>query len=750
MRRLSSDRWYLVLAVVALVGGWRTPAGAQTTTRSTQSAESNLGTGLTEIVVTAQKREERLLDVPVSVTAFNASDLAEQNILQIQDYLARVPGLAENGQTSGRVTLAIRGITTGNATNSTVGVTIDDVPIGTTINTAYGNVLVPELDPAILDRIEVLKGPQGTLYGASSLGGLLKYVTVAPKLDRTAGQIEVDGSSVAHGGDGYGVRGSTNIPLIADSLAANVSGFYRRDPGYVDDLETGRKDVNSAETYGGRLSTLWKMSDAVSLRVSAMLQQVHGFGSSDIDTGDTLSPLNGQLAQSRLPGTGGYQRKFQLYDATLNVDLGWAALTSITGYQRSAFASEEDQGIALGFYTALAGFSNVGAHATIIGNTNKFTQEIRLASTGTHMIDWVVGGFFTNESSFGAFHLVAADLASGAFVGEVLPDYYPQTYREYAGFGDVTYHFNERFDVQLGGRYAANHQHYHETIAGGIGPLFYGPSGYLNDDTSDDHAVTYLLTPRYRFSDNVNVYARIASGYRPGSTNTVLPSSGLPRTYKADTTESYELGTKGEFLDHRLSVDLSVFDVEWHKIQLIQIDPATQFAFFTNAGRAKSRGAELAVAAAPLTGMTITGTLAYTDATLSEALTGGAAGNAGDALPYSAKWSGSLVADQRFNVTSSVEGLVGVGVNYVGNRFSSFPSFGYVNPRLELPSYTTLDAHAGAVANGWKVTLYAKNLTDKLGILSADPASSTVLGNNRIQIIRPRTIGLSVAKQFGL
>lgn len=729
------------LAAFALSGIWPNHAGAQMAI----PANGTENAGLAEIIVTAQKREERLLDVPVSVTALDASTLAQQNVIQIQDYIAQVPGLAENTGQSGRVSLAIRGITTGTGNNSTVGVTIDDVPIGTVVGTSYGSVLVPELDPSILERIEVLKGPQGTLYGASSLGGLLKYVTLAPKLDQTSGRFEVDGSSVDHGGDGYGMRGFANIPLIADFLAANVSAFYRRDPGYVDNIVTNRNDVNSAETYGGRASTLWKVSDAVTLRVAALYQEVHGFGSSLIDTGNSLTPLNDRLTQSFIPGTGGYQRTLQLYDATLNVDLGWAALTSITGYQRSAFYSIEDQGIALGYITAAAtGSNNYGTNVYNPGDTNKFTQEIRLASTGTHFLDWRAGAFFTNESSFGAYNISATNLATGAFVEDVFPDYYPQTYREYALFGDVTYHVTSQFDMQVGARYSENYQHYHETITG---PLYEPPNSYLAIAESHDHSLTYLVTPQYRFTPDFNVYARIASGYRPGGPN---PGSGFgfPKSYAADTTESYELGAKGEFLEHRLSVDMSAFYVDWNKIQLQQIDPTTQFVYFTNAGRASSRGLELAVAAAPIEGLKITGTLAYTDATLSQATTGGVIANAGDRLPFSSKWSASLFADQQFKITGPVSGFVGAGISYVGDRLMAFPTAGSVNPRLEVPSYTTLDAHTGVDTNGWTVTFYAKNLTDKLGIISAAPAATNVPGTNQIDIIRPRTLGLSVVKTF--
>ena len=191
---------------------------------------------LSEIIVTAQKREERIQDVPVSVTALKADDLLDRNQLRFEDFYVNAPGLSvAPDQLEGTARLAIRGLTTGGLSNPTVGVVVDDVPYGSSTGIGSGYV-VPNIDPTDLERIEILRGPQGTLYGASSMGGLVKYVTVDPSTDGLSGRFESDVDSVKNGeGLGYGVRGSVNVPL-SDVFAIRVSGFDRRDPGYIDKI----------------------------------------------------------------------------------------------------------------------------------------------------------------------------------------------------------------------------------------------------------------------------------------------------------------------------------------------------------------------------------------------------------------------------------------------------------------------------------------------------------------------------------
>ena len=228
---------------------------------------------LQEVVVTAQKREERLQDVPVPVTAISAESLAQSNLSNLEDYYATVPGLSlTNSGYPGASTLAIRGITTAGGT-PTVETTIDDVPVGNGSPLAQGGFF-PSIDPSDLSRVEVLRGPQGTLYGAAALGGLVKFVTADPATDAFFGRIQSHTESVNHGdGLGYGVDGGVNVP-VTDTTAFRVSGFTRTVPGYIDNPVLKEDGTNRVDSAGGLASFLWKPSADLSVKLGALIQDI--------------------------------------------------------------------------------------------------------------------------------------------------------------------------------------------------------------------------------------------------------------------------------------------------------------------------------------------------------------------------------------------------------------------------------------------------------------------------------------------
>jgi outer membrane receptor protein involved in Fe transport len=242
-------RTLVVRIGIALVAAITCSAMAQTGATEPDSPQAVRGEG---IVVTAEKRPELIQDVPVPVTSLNASSLLDTNQLLVREYYDKVPGFNMMPSVQSNQTLVIRGITTGFG-NPTVAVMIDDVPFGASTNLGGGNV-VPDLDPGDLERIEVLRGPQGALYGTSSMGGLLKFVTKAPSIGQASGRIQGGISGVTNGVDaGYNIRGSGNLP-VADDLAIRVSGFARREPGYVDNPVRSIVGLNGQDVSGGQVS----------------------------------------------------------------------------------------------------------------------------------------------------------------------------------------------------------------------------------------------------------------------------------------------------------------------------------------------------------------------------------------------------------------------------------------------------------------------------------------------------------------
>jgi iron complex outermembrane recepter protein len=691
---------------------------------SARHSKSSPSRDITEVVVTAQKRSERLQDVPVPVTSINAESLVSSNQLRLQDYSTRIAGFSVVPGIQSSTFLTIRGITTVGQ-NPTVGVTVDDMPYGASTGGGGGGA-VPDIDPSELARVEVLRGPQGTLYGASSMGGLLKYVTVDPSTEKLSGQVQAGLSSVYKGDDlGYNVRGSVNIP-ISDSIAMRASGFRRRDPGYIDDPALHIDDINRVDVSGGRLSALWKASDLFSLKLSALFQDTEGAGSSDVGfSGVYGTPTLGDLQQNYLLGTGWYDREIQAYSAVVTADFGRVNLTSVSGYNVNTFSDSLDASFFFGDLTrAIYGVG--GAPIVDDYRTSKFTQEIRLQLPIGARVDWLVGAFYTDEDSKNAQEVVAVDPATGLEVGSLFVNAFRPTFEEYAAFTNVTFQITDRLDVQLGGRQSETRQVVESSVR----------------QASTASVFTYLLTPRFKVSTDLMLYARLASGYRPGGGGATGPTDfcvvfQFPCEYKPDKTQNYEVGLKGEFLDRRLSVDASLFYIDWKDIQVVAFDPNSRTNFSTNGSGARSQGLELAIESRPLNGLTLAATIAAIDAELTEDFPPGPVeADAGDRLPLSSRFSGSFSLDQDFLLTTGLTGFLGGSVSYVGERAAGIGTDGPDN----YPAYAKTDFRAGVRSDTWAVNVFVNNATDKRALLYRAFAFSTY--------IQPRTVGLSLVRMF--
>jgi iron complex outermembrane recepter protein len=698
---------------------------------SSSSENSNsLSTGISEIIVTAQKREERLQDVPIPVTALSADQLVAANQLRIEDYYSSVPGLNFVESSSGSAQLlSIRGITTGFA-NPTTGVTVDDVPFGSSTGQG-GSQVVPDIDPGDLARIEVLRGPQGTLYGASSMGGLLKFVTVNPSTDSLSGQVQAGLSGVENSdGIGYNVRGSANVPL-SDTMAVRISAFHREDPGYIDNPVIPVNGINEAKVNGGRLAGLWRPSGDFSIKVSALLQDTKGGGSSDVD----VLPSLGDLQQNYPRNVGEYERKLQAYSATLTGKLGAAELVAVTGYNVNAFTDSVDYSSILGGATPLYEDNR----------TKKLSQEIRLSMPIGQRIDWLVGAFYTHENSQFVQSAMGENPATGALLGTLLNINFPSTFEEYAAFTDLTFHFTDRFNVQLGGRESEIRQASDQQSE--TGSLLGGTTILTPQANSRANAFTYLVTPQFKVSSDVMAYIRLASGYRAGGPNAAV-GVGVPPQYNPDKTENYEIGLKADFLEHKLSIDASLYYIDWKNIQLTLLDQSVHLNYTGNGAGAKSQGAEFSVESRPLTGLKIGAWVSFDQAVLTQDLpsqntaTTTVYGVDGDRLPLSSRFSGNISLQQDFPLTNLMHGFVGGAVSYVGNREGTFQP---TPVRQNYPAYAKTDLRAGVVCQFLTVNLYANNITDRRGVLAGGLGT---IPDYAFTFIQPRTVGLNAIARF--
>jgi len=697
---------------------------------------------LTEIIVTAQKREERLQDVPVPVTAIDAQSLVDSNQLRLQDYYAQVPGLAYSSGL-GKPSLVIRGLTTAGG-NPTVGIVVDDVPYGSSQGSGGGG-FAPDVDPSNLKQVEVLRGPQGTLYGANSIGGLIKFATLDPSTDAVSGRVQASTSSVNHGDKvGYGFRGAINVPL-SDTFAVRASAFTREDPGYIDNVLTGEDGINRVNTEGGRLAALWRPSEVFSLKLGALYQYSNAHGG---DYADVLPGLN-ERQEIAVRGSGFSHQHYQVYSATGTLKLGAVDVTSISGYSINQIDDSFDYSSEFGAFVPifLPGVTVTGATVPDHNTTRKFTQEVRLAAPLGQHIDWLLGAFYTHENSPTSQELLAVDPLTGVVAGSIAKFDFPSTYKEYAAFTDLTFHLTSRFDVQVGGRESRNIQTYSEVDSGPLVDDGVNGGVVVNPETETKaNAFTYLVTPSFKLSPDLMVYARLASGYRIGGPNASCVLISVPCQFKPDTTENYELGVKGDLSNHALEFDASLYYIDWKDIAVSAGIPGG-FGYVANAGRAKSQGVELSIATRPRRGLKIAAWVAWNDAELTQDLPalGSLRGADGDRLPFSSRVSGNLSLEQEFLLTSSVRGFVGGSVSYVGDREGFLQNKALPPDRDRFPGYARTDIRAGVSYRSWTANIFVNNLLDKQAILSG-----LVLGNPvpRLTYLQPRTVGVSFSKSF--
>ncbi len=754
-----------------------TPAAAQDAPPAEQTGE--------DIVVTAQKREETLIEIPQSISVVSGDRLERQQATSFQDYIALVPGLSLEGDTPGVNRISLRGINTGGVA-STVGVYLDEVPFGSSSGLANGAILSGDFDTFDVARLEVLRGPQGTLYGASSLGGVIKFISNPPRLDAFEAKGQATVETVEGGGLGYAATGVVNIP-IGSTVAIRASGFYRFDDGFIDTIGNNpiasltnpdvnliegtrvEEEVNRQKTFGGRVSALFKPSDTFSLRLSAMAQNIESDASNYFEADPvTLKPLYGGpvVSQYHPEFT---DIKYRVYSGTVDWDLGFASLVSSTSYSTFNQNFQVDPAFLLAQTVSL--LAELGPDAAELGlpvitdtpitrplsaiqvqttATKKFTQELRLASPDSDSFEWLVGAYYTHEkSAIDPQQIIAVEAETETPVPGLDPlanIFLRSEYEEIAGFANATWHLTPRFDVTFGGRLGHNTQLARQLIEG---PLAGGRVEF-EDARSSETVFTWSVAPRFEINDDVAVYARVATGYRPGGPNVLPPlaPTDTPLTYDSDTLTSYEVGLKGEWLDRTFSLDIAAFYLDWKDIQLFAF--VNDIGINANGGAAISKGFEFTAAARPTQGFTISLTGAYTDAYLTDDTDPVVGGLDGDPLPYIPNWTFGVSGDYQWTVGPDTTAFIGTTLGLVGDRTADFSERGPNGDIRKVPSYTTLDLRAGIETDRWRLQAFAKNLTNSLGITSINGLDGTTYPNAAagVGVIRPRTIGLTAGFSF--
>jgi iron complex outermembrane receptor protein len=721
--------------LLALIAGAQ--AQAQDATKPDAADSATLGT----IMVTAEKRSEDIQQVPMSISVIDASTLENLHATQLSDYAAYLPGFTViDGGTPGQAQLGIRGITPLSA-GSTVATYIDETPLGTSSNYGGGSTQVLDLLPYDFQSVEVLRGPQGTLYGATALGGVLRYVTKQPDLNTMSWRFGADAFDVNSGSDiGWNGRFGFNAPIISDQLAVSASIARQDSPGYTDNVRTGEKDQDHFWQQAARAALLWKPSDDVSVHVSALQSKINANSASAtaLDA-ETQKPIYGNYTNDNYV-LEPYDNTVDYYNATVNWNLGWADFVSSTNYSQTTTHNGLDGSLVYGVLFPFVGLPDNGISlVTYDLKLYKTTQEFRLASKSDGPIEWLVGAFYTDENSKQnqAASAQFFDYSPIPGLDPLAVIALPSTYKEYAGFGDVTLKFNADWDITGGMRFAHNEQTFSEITSGTLTGL-----GNTSGASSED-VITYAITPRLHFGQDSMLYARIATGYQPGGPNLALPD--VPPSVDASTLTNYEVGLKTMWDDHRWLFDISVFDIEWDQIQVSANNGVV--SYLANGGTARSRGLEFSTLWAPVTGLRLGLNGAYTDAYLTEDVPS-IGGLNGDKLPGVPKWATSFTADYSWPLSAEWSARIGGGVRYSDDTLSGLAHSG---TSFTQDGYTAVDLNADISNDRWTLRFFVKNLTNEVAYTNITALSSAATG--QIAQLRgipltPRTVGIGFDAKF--
>lgn len=701
--------------------------------------------GNAEIVVTASKRTQKLRDVPSAITVLSSDFLEQQGANTIRDYATLTPGLLVRDQGNpGIGTVIIRGLSTGSGSQSATSVVyFDEIPFGS------NSYVAPQPELADIESIEVLKGPQGTLYGASNLGGVVRIISKKADASSFSGNARIEATTIDGGGSGYMARATLNVPIVLDRLAARVSGFYRKVPGFADNVGTNNKNVNDGESVGARIALRWTPTDNLSVDVTGQIQRISADGYAyQANANGTIDPIYGQR-QYNMFFDAGSEVKYKTVAVTIDYDVGIGTLTATGSYNKSLSYFDRDTNGPFASLLPLFGYpAGTGLALPTHIDIGKTTGEVRFVSNRLGRIEFLAGAFATRENKDGTVRVNAYDAATMTPVaGDAFLLLRADTigkYDEVAAFGNATFYFTDNLDVTGGLRYS-HIENYNASISGGL--LYGAPSLPPRVTDHTDNVVTYLATLRWRPTSRISAFIRAASGFRPGlAQNNPNPPPDAQTSIRPDTVWNYEAGLKGSAFGGKLNFDASVYHIDWKDVQLTGV--YNGLVLGANAGKAEVDGAEASVSLLPTEKLTLRGSVGYADARItriSPQATASVGARAGDPLPLNPKWTASLVADQRVPLAADLEAEFGGTLRYESKKFTAYPA-SRPDVNVRLPSITTVDLRAGLRHGNYHLQFRAENIFDRNGVINSLTTGATLPSN--ATIIRPRTFILAASAEF--
>ena len=719
--------------------------------------DSDEGFSLEEIIVTATKRAESLQDVGMSITAMSSLDIERTGATEFIDYAVKVPNLGFAYESDGRFDAnspSLRGVFGRNTT----GFYIDETPVPASMNPRVVD----------MDRIEILRGPQGSLYGARSMGGTIRVITKQPDFESEEVRLHAKLSSVKEGKFNWAFDGSINIPVVEDKIAIRANAYYGHNSGTFDRVHRTnqsfgpgtaafkrRDNVDSEEYAGVGITAKVQLSDTLTFTPKFMYQKIEadGLPFADIDPDNTLQPRFFDIAE---PGSD----EWFLVAGTFNWDLDHGNITSSTSYFDRFIREVEEEGEFLeDLFNNIIGIPAVPFFAPLEETVDytSFSHETRYTSDWDGKFQLILGVFYQRTTQDLEY---PPAIALGASVTGIVPgDLIFETFNEFntkeiAGFGEVTFQASEAISITVGGRWYNTKT---DSVIDSDGFANSGPSSSSGNQSESGFNPKALI--EFAANDDLNIYASASKGYRIGGLNGNLPiglcgeeldnlgvNPANVTGFDSDTLWSYELGAKASSSDNRFRVNGAAYFIDWTNIQQ-QNRLGCGFQFVDNAGSAEIKGFELEITAVPIEGLTLDFGVGYADAEITD--NGGVAGVfEGDKIQGVPNWTFTGSAEYVFDLSDDKEGFVRTDISRYGRSFSANNESSAATQRLR-PSWSTVNMRVGISKDTWEVALFVSNLFDERANLGDNRSIAAEYGARpRLVTNRPRTIGIETRFNF--
>jgi iron complex outermembrane recepter protein len=734
---------------------------------------------LEEIIVTAEKRESTVQTTPISLTAVSGQDIRDRGLTDLGDLVQSVPGVSIRTSGPGMTEFEMRGVASTGGNSPTVGFYYDDTSLTAPSASNEGKIVI---SPALYDlnRIEVLRGPQGTLYGSGSMGGTIKVVPNAPNPDAFDASAEVVFGDTDHGGFNHAENAMVNLPFGGGVAAVRIVGSYSHDAGWIDrvviapgefppangttrgnvlaaPVAADYHDVNDVERSTIRLSAVIKPIEGLSISPSFFYQKLRAGGLPYIDSDPGTDAHYQPFDVSEK-----YSDEFKLSSLNVTYTTPVFALTSITSYWTRNEPLTQDTseswttGLGLTGYTPAQG--GLGAAEAIEYNpSHQTTEELRISSVGDSNFKWLAGYYY--EDFHSAWDIVFPSQNGAALYGSnnLFSYFSPMPIYQQSVFGEVTYNITDPWAITLGARrYRYN------------APVSLDQYGALTDtvvtQTSEkDQGITPKASMSYQFTKDLMVYATAAKGFRPGGGTGPVPTSGPltceaqlqqeygstgfvngPTSFKSDNIWSYEVGEKLRLADNRVTVNGSLYFEKWSGVQQTNALSSCGYVYTANAGNAHVRGGELEIQAIVVPELTVSGNVGYTHAALVSSTLVNAGFDPGTGIQDVPQWTSSASIAYRHSLTDQLALTARADNTYVGSRTDETYSIN------QLPSYDLTNIRAGLDGGHWSAILFMNNVADKRALLSDITQAAVNLPTfNRVAVSQPRTVGVDLNYRFG-